>query len=136
MEEEERQSSHSPARDEHKVSSRDGPRARNAGSRSVRGGAQRMGAAARGACEPTRRGGRIFAGLLGGGCGRPEDPHVVGMPRACSVRRWLGGAVAHLLSSGVSVGGSDVEELGSHWRSEAARVLLGLQGGHLNCSLL
>ena len=56
----------------------------------------------------SRRGevGAFFAGLLGGGCGGPEDPPGVGMPRPCSVRRWLGGAVAYLLSTAVSVVGS------------------------------
>jgi hypothetical protein len=58
---------------------------------------------------------------------RPEDPPVLGMPRACSVRRWLGGAAAHLLSAAVSVGGSRVEKLGRHCWSEAARGLMACQ---------
>ena len=70
------------------------------------------------------------AGPGGGARGGPEDPPVLGMPRACSVRRWLGGAAAHLLSAAVSVGGSQVEELGRHCWSEAARGLVALPGGH------
>ena len=58
---------------------------------------------------------------------RPEDPPVLGMPRACSVRRWLGEAAAHLLSAAVSVGGSRVEKLGRHCWSEAARGLMACQ---------
>eukprot|EP00966_Prymnesium_polylepis_P055610 1286055-Prymnesium_polylepis.1 len=46
------------------------------------------------------------------------------MPRACSVRLWRGGTAAHLLSSGVSVAGSRVEELGRHCVSEVARGLV------------
>ena len=57
MEEEERHRPRSPARDEHKVSSEDGQRARNAGSRSGRRDARRLGAAGRGAREPVGRGG-------------------------------------------------------------------------------
>ena len=60
----------------------------------------------------------------GGARGGPEDPPVVGMPRACSVRRWLGGAAAHLFSASVNVGGSQVEKLGRHCRSEAVRGLV------------
>eukprot|EP00966_Prymnesium_polylepis_P064762 1502299-Prymnesium_polylepis.1 len=45
----------SPARDEHKVSSGDGPRTRNAGSRAGWGDAKSMGAAGRGAREPAER---------------------------------------------------------------------------------
>ena len=48
----------------------------------------------------------------------------MGMPRACSVRRWLGGAAAHLFSASVNVGGSQVEKLGRHCRSEAVRGLV------------
>ena len=47
----------------------------------------------------------------------------MGMPRACRVRQCLGRAAAHLLSTIVSVGGSDVEELGRHSWSEAMRGL-------------
>ena len=122
VEEEERHRPRSPARDEHKVSSEDGQRARLAGSRSARYDVRRMGAAGRGAREPTGRDGRISAGLLGGGCGGPEDPPVVGMTRACSVRQGLGGAAAHLLSTAVSVAPSQVEDLGRHCWSEAVRA--------------
>jgi hypothetical protein len=122
VEEEERHRLRSPVRDEHKVSSGDGLRARHVGSRAGRRDAPRMGADGRSAREPTRRGGRIFAGLLGGGCGGPEDPPVVGMTRACSVRQGLGGAAAHLLSTAVSVAPSQVEDLGRHCWSEAVRA--------------
>ena len=54
----------------------------------------------------------------------------MGMPRAYSVRQCLGRAAAHLLSSGVSVGGSDVEELGRHSWSEAVRGLVWPADGH------
>ena len=65
---------------------------------------------------------------------RPEDPPVLGMPRACSVRRWLGGAAAHLLSAAVSVGGSRVEKLGRHCWSEAARGLMACQTDFLEAA--
>ena len=52
VEEEERQSPRSPARDEHKVSSRDRSWARAAGSRTRQRDAWRMGAAGCGAREP------------------------------------------------------------------------------------
>ena len=58
VEEEERHRSRSPARDEHKVSSGDGPRARHACSRAGRRDARRMGAGGRDAREPVGRGGR------------------------------------------------------------------------------
>ena len=46
------------------------------------------------------------------------------MPRACRVRQCLGGAATHLISTVVSVGGSDVEDLGRHSWSEAVRGLV------------
>ena len=68
---------------------------------------------------------------------RPEDPPVVGMLRAGSVRQCFGGAAAHLFSSVISVGGSLVEDLGRHSWSEAVRGLVAcwadiflLQSGH------
>ena len=54
---------------------------------------------------------------------RPEDPPVVGMLRAGSVRQCFGGAAAHLFSAVISVGGSLVEDLGRHSWLEAARGL-------------
>ena len=81
--------------------------------------------------------GAMGAGPGGGARGGPEDPPVLGMPCACSVRRWLGGAAAHLISAAVSVGGSRVEDLGHHCWSEAVRGLVAcwadiflLQSGH------
>jgi hypothetical protein len=75
--------------------------------------------------------GKFLQGCCGGARDGPEGPPIVGMPRACSVRRRLGGAAAHLLSAVVSVGGSRVEELSHHCWSEAARGLAALLEGHL-----
>ena len=57
VEGEEHHRPHSPARDEHKVSGGDGPRARHAGSRVGRRDARRMGAAGRGRARCSRGGG-------------------------------------------------------------------------------
>ena len=82
--------------------------------------------------SPRGKVGAIGAGRGGGARDGPEDPPVVGMPRAGSVRQWLGGAAAHLLSAAVSVGGSRVEELGRHCWSEAARGLVACQTDFLD----
>ena len=88
-----------------------------------------------GAVLASRRGevGAMGAGPGGGARDGPEDSPVLGMPRACSVRQWLGGAGAHLLSPAVSVGGSQVEELGRHCWSEAATTP---DRSHCKCSNL
>jgi len=111
-----------PDKDKHKVSSGDGLRARHAGSRSGW-----LGVAGRGSREPTRRGGRILQGCWAEAADGPEDPPVVGMPRACGVRQGLGGAAAHLLSPAVSVGGSRLEELGRQDARGCSRRPRGLQ---------
>ena len=91
VEEEERHRPRSPVRDEHKVSSGDGPRARHVGSRAGQRDSRRLGVAGRGTREPTRQGGRIFAGLLGGGCRRARGPtccgHAARVQRAPVARR-------------------------------------------------
>ena len=113
-----------PYMSEHKVSSRDGPRTRSTGPCLERRDARWMGAAGRGAREPAGRGGRIFAGLLGGGCGRARGNtccgHAARAQRGTLHRK---GGGTHLFSTAVSVGSSQVEELGRHCCSAMVRCL-------------
>ena len=79
--------------------------------------------------------GAMGAGRGGGARDGPEDPPVLDMPRACSVRQWLRGAAAHLFSAAVSVGGSRVEDLGHHCWSEAVRGLVACQADIWNAPM-
>ena len=79
--------------DEHKVSTRDGRRMRNASPRAGRCGERRLIAPERGAREPAGRGGRDGCWARWQRCNGPEDPHVVGMQRASVPRR--GGGTPH-----------------------------------------
>ena len=109
MEEEERHRPRSPAGDGHEVSSKDGPSARNAGSRTGQRGSRRLGAAGRGAREPAGRNGRDACWAVGGA----RDGTETWAPTSS------GAAAAHLDDAGQAAidqtlaASAIVEELGS-----------------------
>ena len=109
LEEEERHRPRSPAGDGHDVSSKDGPRARHAGSRTGQRDSRRLGAAGCGAREPAGRNGRDACWAVEGACDGIETwaaassgaaaAHLDGAAQAAVDLGIAGSAVAEVVGS-------------------------------------